>query len=143
MSKGNTFENDLLKFIFQAVPIANIADIAASGPLTNLFVSLHTDDVGEAGNQTTNEVAYTGYTRTTVSRTVAGWSISNNACENAAAITFPECGASGAVATHFGVGCSLSGAGRVLYKGTLSAALTISSAITPNFAAGALDVTED
>lgn len=36
MSKGNTFENDLLKLIFQGVAIANIADNAASSPLTNL-----------------------------------------------------------------------------------------------------------
>jgi hypothetical protein len=30
MSKGDTFENDLLKLIFNATAIANIADNAAS-----------------------------------------------------------------------------------------------------------------
>lgn len=58
MSKGNTFENDLLLLIFNATAIGNIADNAASSPLTNLYVSLHTGDPGEAGNQTTNECAY-------------------------------------------------------------------------------------
>ncbi len=48
MSKGNTFENDLLKLIFNATAIANIADNAGSSPLTNLYVSLHTADPGEA-----------------------------------------------------------------------------------------------
>ena len=44
MSLGNTFENDLAKLIFQAVAIANLADNAASAPLTNLWLSLHTAD---------------------------------------------------------------------------------------------------
>jgi len=51
MSKGNTFENDLLKLIFNATAIAGIADNAGSSPLTSLYVSLHTDDPGEAGDQ--------------------------------------------------------------------------------------------
>jgi hypothetical protein len=55
VSKGNTFENDLLKLIFNATAIANIADNAAASPLTNLFVALHTADPGEAGDQTTSE----------------------------------------------------------------------------------------
>jgi hypothetical protein len=49
MSKSNAFENDLLKLIFNATAIANLADNAASSPLTNLYVSLHTADPGEAG----------------------------------------------------------------------------------------------
>jgi hypothetical protein len=34
MSKGNTFENDVQKLIFQGVVIANLADDAATGPRT-------------------------------------------------------------------------------------------------------------
>ncbi len=66
MSKGNTFENDLLLLIFNATAIANIADNASASPLTNLYVSLHTGDPGEAGSQTTNECAYTSYARVAV-----------------------------------------------------------------------------
>jgi hypothetical protein len=36
VSKGDTFENDLVKLIFNATAIANIADNASSSPLTNL-----------------------------------------------------------------------------------------------------------
>ncbi len=61
MSKGNTYENDILKLTFNATAIANIADNAAASPLTNLQMSLHTADPGEAGDQTTNEIAYTSY----------------------------------------------------------------------------------
>ena len=52
MSKGNTFELDLLALIFNATAIANIADNAAASPLTSLYVALHTADPGEAGSQT-------------------------------------------------------------------------------------------
>jgi hypothetical protein len=47
MSMGNTFENDIAKLIFNATAIANIADNAASSPLTSLYVALHTADPGE------------------------------------------------------------------------------------------------
>src|ERR1043165_4577047 len=76
MSLGNTFENDLAKLIFQATAIANIADNAASGPLTDLHVSLHTADPGEGGSQTTSEISYTGYSRVAVARTSSGWAVS-------------------------------------------------------------------
>src|SRR3546814_275267 len=88
---GDTFENDLMKLIYNAVAIANIADNAATSPLTDLQVSLHTASPGESGNQTTNETSYTGYTRKAVARSSSGWTVTGNAVENAAAITFGQC----------------------------------------------------
>lgn len=84
MSKGNTFENDLAKLIFNATAIANIADNAASSPLTSLYVSLHTGDPGEAGDQTTSEATYTSYARVAVARSGSGWTVTANEAENAA-----------------------------------------------------------
>lgn len=143
MSKGNTFENDLLKLIFQAVAIANIADNAAGSPLTNLFVSLHTADPGEAGDQTTSEATYTGYGRVAVVRNSSGWAVSTNDADNVAAITFPACTGGSNTITHFAVGTLTSGAGKLLYSGALTASLAVSNGITPEFAIGALDCTED
>jgi hypothetical protein len=143
MSKGNTFENDLLLLIFNGTGIANIADNAASSPLTNLHVSLHSSDPGEAGNQTTNEVAYTSYARVAVARSGSGWTVTGNAVTNAALIQFPQCTGSSVTATHFAIGTAASGAGKILYKGALSASLAISSGIQPQFGAGDLDGTED
>ena len=143
MSKGNTFENDLLKLFFNATAIADLAENDATSPAANLYVSLHTADPGEAGSQTTNEAAYTGYARKAVARTSGGWTVTANAVENAAAITFDPCTAGSATVTHFGVGVASSGAGYLLYKGALGASLAVSAGITPEFAAGALDITED
>jgi hypothetical protein len=143
MSKGNTFENDLLLLIFNATAISNIADNAGTSPLTNLYVSLHTGDPGEAGNQTTNECAYTSYARVAVARSGSGWTVSGNTVTNAALIQFPQCTGSSETVTHVGVGTAASSTGKLLYKGALSAPLAVSSGIQPQFAAGDLDIAED
>lgn len=132
MSKGDTFENDWLKLIFNATAIANIADNAATSPLTNLYVSLHTADPGEAGNQTTNETAYTGYARVAVARTAGGWTVTGNSVSPTANIDFGECTASpGAAITHFAVGTAASGTGKILYSGTVTPNITMSTGVIP------------
>lgn len=143
MSKGNTFENDLLKLIFNATAIANIADNAATGPLTNLYVSLHTADPGEAGDQTTSETAYTGYARIAVARTTGGFAVTANSVSPVANIDFGECTAlPGAAITHFGMGTAASGAGKLLYKGTVTPNVTMSTGVIPRLKTTST-VTED
>lgn len=142
MSKQNTFENDLLSLIFTATAIANIADNAASSPVTNLQISLHTADPGEAGDQTTNEATYTSYARVAVARTTSGWTVTSGGVDNDNVITFPQCTGGSNTITHFGVGTASSGAGKLLYKGTTSS-LAVSNGITPTIPAGGLDITED
>ena len=117
MSKGNTFENDFLKLILNATAIANIADNAATAPLTNVFIALHTADPGEAGDQTTSEANYTGYARVSVARTSGGWTVTNNVAVNAGAVTFGACTAGSNSITHWSVGVSTSGASKILWSG--------------------------
>jgi hypothetical protein len=146
MSKSDSWESDCLKLLFNATAMANVADNAATSPITNLFVSLHTADPGETGTQSTNETTYTNYARVAVARTSGGWTISGTAptqAANAVAVTFPQCGATGATLTHFGVGTLTSGAGKLLYSAALTSSLAVSNGITPSFAIGALVVTED
>lgn len=143
MSKGNTFENDLMKLFFQGTAIANLADNAASSPNTALFVSLHTADPGEAGAQNTSEANYTGYARVSVARTSGGWTVTNNSVTNAAAITFPQCTGGSNTITHFAVGTASSSTGKILYKGALTASLAVSNLIIPEFAASTLTISEE
>ena len=146
MSKGNTFETDLLSLIFNNTDAALIGDatgLRGSSTAGSLYVSLHTGDPGEAGNQTTNECAYTSYARVAVARSGAGWTVSGNAVTNAALVQFPQCTGGSETATYFAIGTASSGTGKVLYRGALSASLAISSGIQPQFAAGDLDGTED
>lgn len=143
MSKTNSAENSIIDLIFNATAWANVADNAGTSPLTNLYVSLHTSDPGEAGNQETNECAYTSYARVAVARNSGGWTVSGNQASNTAAVTWPAATGGSETATHFGIGSAASGAGVLYYSGALSASLAISSGITPEAAIGALTVTED
>jgi len=142
MSKGNTFENDWLKLIFNATAIANIADNAASSPLTNLFVAAHTADPGEAGDQTTSECTYTSYARVSVARSGAGWTVTANSVSPAAAISFPACTGGTNTITHFSVGVATSGASKILYSGTVTPNISVSTGVTPQLTT-ASTVTED
>lgn len=132
MSKSNTFENDFLKLIFNATPIANIADNAATSPLTNLYVSLHTADPGEAGDQSTSETAYTGYARVAVARNSGGWTVTGNSVSPVANIDFGECTAlPGSDITYIGVGTASSGAGKLLWSGALASAIAMATTVVP------------
>ncbi|SRR6266404_3516697 len=131
MSKSNIFENDWLKLIFNATAIANIADNAASSPLTNLYLSLHTADPGEAGVQTTNECAYTSYARVAVARTSGGWTVTGSNVSPVSDIAFPTCTGGIETATHAAIGTAISGAGKILYSGTVTPAIAISAGAPP------------
>lgn len=132
LGKGDTFENDFLKLTFNATAIANIADNAASAPLTNLFVSLHTADPGEAGIQTTSEISYTGYARVAVIRTGAGWVVTTNSAVASAVNFAVSTGGTGGTVTHFAVGTvTTGGAGKVLYAGTVTPNIVVANTIQP------------
>jgi hypothetical protein len=142
MSKSNAFENSLLQLIFNATAIANLADNAASSPLTNLYVSLHTADPGEAGNQSTSEATYTSYARVAVARTSGGWTVTNNSVSPVANIDFPAATGGSETITYFGVGSASSGTGVLYYSGTVTPNITVSSGVTPRLTT-ASTITED
>lgn len=142
MSKSDVFENDWLRLLFNAVAIANIADNAATAPLTNLQISLHTADPGEAGNQSTSEVTYTSYARVAVARTTGGWTVTGNSVSPVATINFPAGTGGSGTATYWGVGTAASGTGKLLYKGPLSSGIVTGAGITPQLTT-ASTVTED
>jgi hypothetical protein len=142
MSKGNTFENDILKLIFNATAIADLAENDSSSPATNLYVSLHTADPGETGDQTTNETSYTSYVRVAVARTTGGFTVTNNSVSPVANIDFAECTGSTATITHFAIGTGSSGAGKLLYKGTVTPNISVSTGVIPRLKTTST-VTED
>lgn len=144
MSATNAFETAILEHILQNANIANIGDatgLRGSSTAGSLYVSLHTSDPGETGDQTTNEATYTSYARVAVARSSGGWTVSGDNGSNAAAITFPAATGGTNTITHFGIGTDSSGSGNLLLKGALSSSLAVSSGITPSFAIGELDVT--
>ena len=142
MSKSSAFENAFLKLIFNGTTIANIADDAGTDPLTDLYVSLHTADPGEAGTQETSEATYTDYARVAVERSSSGWTVTDNEVVPAATIHFPECSGSTSDVTHFAVGTAETGAGVILYSGEVTPTLLVSIGIQPQLGTGTT-ITED
>lgn len=143
MSASNACETALLELIFKNTAFAKIGDASGLQPAAtagSLYISLHTGDPGEAGDQTTSECAFTSYARVAVARSAVGWTVSSANVSNAAAVTFPQCTGGTETATHFGVGTDTSGAGVLLFSGALDSSLAISNLITAEFAIGALDV---
>ncbi|CAB4141140.1 hypothetical protein UFOVP412_36 [uncultured Caudovirales phage] len=146
MSLTNAAEANLLNLLFLNVDWANIGDAGGlqnSAAAGSFYISLHTADPGEAGTQSTSEVAYTGYARVAVNRTGGGWTLTAQTITNTALVQFPQCTGGTATATHFGIGTDLSGAGNLLMKGALTSSLSISNGIQPQFAAAALTVNVD
>lgn len=141
--KGDTFENDILKLIYNATAIANIADNAAASPLTNLYVALHTADPTDAGNQSSSEISYTGYARVAVARTSGGWTVTGNSVSPVATIAFGQMTAgTGGTATHASVGVASSGATKILHYGALSPTISVTNGVTPQITTSST-ITED
>ncbi len=131
MSASDAFENALLLLIFNGTAWANIADNAASSPITNWQLSLHTADPGDAGSQTTSEIAYTSYARKAVARTSGGFTVSTNTASLAANQDFVAGTGGSGTATHFGIGTASSGAGILEVSGTVTPNIVCGNGVTP------------
>jgi hypothetical protein len=147
MSKSDFLENAILKLLFNATAIANIADNAASSPLTNLFWALHTADPGDAGTQATSEATYTSYARVSVARTTGGMTAATAGSTSPVAnVVFPA--ATGPTLptvvsiTFFSIGIASSGATSILYSGTVTPTINVSNGVQPALTT-ASTITED
>ena len=106
MPKSTNYADNWFKLLDTNAAYANVGDAGGLQPSAapgDLYVSLHTGDPGLTGDQTANEVAYTGYLRVAVPRSAAGWVVSGNQVSNVGSITFPVCSALSAVVTWVGV----------------------------------------
>jgi hypothetical protein len=147
VSAQNFFEDDLLDLIFTNLALPNVGDASGlqpSGAAGNFRISLHTAQPAEtASSQLTSEAAYGSYARQSVVRTTAGWTVASGVVDNDAAITFPQASSGSETETHFGIGSDVSGAGNLFMVGALAVGLPVATGITPEFAAGDLDVSVD
>jgi hypothetical protein len=145
-SKSDVCENSLLLLLFNNTNFANVGDatgLRGSTTAGSFYLSLHTADPGETGTATTSEAAYTGYARVPVARSGAGFVVTNNSVSPAANADFGECTASaGSPITFFGVVTSASGAGTLMYSGTVSPNVTMAVGVIPRLKSTST-ITED
>ena len=146
MSKSNTFENDLLLLLFNNTAIADIGDVGglrATVTAGSFWYSLHTADPGEAGTAVTSETAYTGYARVAAARSGAGFTVTGNSVSPPSNVDFAECtAAAGGPITHFGIVNTASGAGKLLYSGTMTPNITMAVGVIPRLKSSST-ITED
>jgi hypothetical protein len=133
MSKSNATEVDILAKVFKATALPWDAE-------TDLNIHLHVGDPGEAGTTATSPANYTSYAPVTVARTGVAWS-GTNPITNAALIQFPQCTGGTNTITHVSISCD--GDTQILYSGALTASLSVSNLIQPQFGIGALSISED
>lgn len=146
MTATNQFEDDLLDLIFTNVDAPNIGDgpgLQNSAAAGSAQISLHTTTLTDTDTATTSgEAAYTSYARQTVARTTGGWTVAAGLVDNDAAITFPQATGGSETETDFGITLLATGDFLQIF-GALSSSLAVSNGITPEFAAGDLDISLD
>ncbi len=139
----NLFKDDILDLIFTNVAAPNVGDVGGLLPSAgagSMAIALHTGNTIDATStvQTQVEAAYTGYVRQTVVRSTGGWTVASGLVDNDAAITYPISTSGPETETDVSLGGF---AGVMQIFGTLAADLVVNNGVTPQFAAGALDIT--
>lgn len=133
MSAANELENEILELVLNNVNAANIGDatgLRGSTSAGSLYLSLHTADPGEAGDQTTSEATYTSYARVALARDGTKWTVTANSAAGVQS-SFPAGTGGSGTATHFGVGSASSGAGHLFFSGTITPNIVTGSGVTP------------
>ncbi len=142
MPATDTLESELLNLLFLNDDFDNIGDAAGiqgSTAAGNLECSLHTASLNDSSNQNSSEAAYTSYGRVDVARSAAQWTEASGTVDNDNAITFPAATGGSETENAVGIGSDVV-ANELWIYGDLTAGLAVSSGITPQFAAGSLDI---
>ena len=134
MSLSNTTENASLKMFLQGTDPSYRAGATQ-------YLALFTADPGEAASLAA-EATYTGYSRVALTKSSA-WTDGGSTFTNAALIQFGACTAGTNAVTHFAVVDTASGAVNMMISGALTATLSISAGIQPQFSATALSISCD
>jgi hypothetical protein len=131
MSIADTTENSILTLLFNATAWANIADNAATSPITQIACALHTADPGDAGNQSTSEATYTSYARTNVNRNSGGWTVTANSVSPAANISFTAATGGTNTITYASTGKTGGGATNIFWSGAVTPSISVTTGVTP------------
>lgn len=135
MPKSNFYETGILNLLLNGEAIPGIAAIDST--VNTLYVALHTGTPGGGGDQTVNEISYTGYARIAITRspTSPAWLISGSAPATASpanAITFGMMtGGTGGTVTYFSIGADLTGTGAIYYFGSVQPTINIVTGLAP------------
>jgi hypothetical protein len=146
MSATNQMELDVLDLLFTNVDAPFIGDAAGlqnSAAAGSLQISLHTAALSDTDTDATaSEAAYTSYAREVVGRSVSDWTVAAGSVSNDAELAFVTATGGTEDEVYFGI-CLMATGDYLQLWGALDASLSVSSGITPTFAAQALAFTLD
>jgi len=132
MPLGSTLEGDILNLLLCGKPISSLATSAGS---TLTWQALHTADPSSGAGQTASELAVTGYVRASVDRSTSGFTVGGSGpavASPVSAINFPQCtSTSTATVTHWSVGFSSAGTGKIIASGVVTPNINIGQNVTP------------
>ena len=126
-SKSNYLENALLNQVLKGTAFTQPAA---------LYVSLHTADPGELGDQ--GEVSGNGYQRVQHD----SWTITGSSASNNGEIAFPESTASWGTVDYFGIWDAQTN-GHLLYYGAFTTGASVPPTSLVKIASGEITITED
>jgi len=115
-----SFIHAALMLTYNGADITGLARNAAT-PIEDLWVSLHTAKP-EDNDQSSFEVVYPGYTRTSVPRSEIGWVVNENSVNPVGNIDFPAITqdlGNDIEAKYFSVGTNKEGSGWILHSGMI------------------------
>lgn len=142
MPASDVLEQELLDMLFLNTAFDNIGTstgFAATSADGNFTLALSTGTLTDSSDQSTTEAAYTSYARKSVARGAAQWTVTSGTVTNDNAQAFPQATGGSETETDFSIGTDLITNEMWIY-GALTASLAVSNGITPEFAAGDLDV---
>ena len=142
----NLAKDDLLDLLFTNVAFPNVGDVAGLPPSVGAGtwnIELHTGNAIGASStvQTQAVAAYTGYVSVTKARSVAEWTVLSGLVDNDNAITFPISTSGAETETDMSLGGNDGGGNVMQIFASLANDLVVNNGVTPEFAAGALDIT--
>lgn len=143
----NLAETDFLDLFLTNVAFPNVGDAAglppsvAAGVFTLALNVL--DAITDASTVLSdNEVAYTGYARQTIARSVSGWTVTGDTGSNDNLIQFGEMTAGGPdTITDVSMGFATGSVMQVW--GQVTVDLIVNNGVNPQLAVSALDITAD
>jgi len=131
--QNNAAKQAVLQLIFNGTAYANVADNAASSPLTNLYGALHTAWPGRTGSQSTSEASYTNYARVAIPRTSGGFTVAaDGTITLTSSRSFPASSATGnnQYCPFFSIGNASSGASQIQAMGCILKSGTAAQPVT-------------
>ena len=143
----NLAETDWLDLLLTNVAFPNIGDAAGLPPSVAAGVFTLALNAADAITDAStvlsdNEVAYTGYTRPTVARSVSAWTVTGDTASNDNLIQFGEMSAGGPdTVTDVSMGFATGSVMQIF--GQVTVDLVINNGVNPQLAVSALDITAD